>query len=427
MNAHQSLRNFFYLISFFIFFISSCFALDPNVEELVNYETKANRVAVRSNERVDIQHYEIPLELVGKDIASRMDKNIKDALIFNKNGVDYVRWVINPEDTLWHLEVEEFLRSKGLDSTKHTHLKGYMTASRSYIVEDLRTSAQFSIKVSTNMTGGNWRDKKQPIQDAKDIRVIADYVYNEQQVKPFEHIITMDEPGIFSIEVLDQAMVIRTLDGLVGSKKIYLPGFSAMHTRVGRQIALLNRSQNPEAFWREHYNKPLAKALAELAYRTGLTYDSPHSQNFLIELDQFLRPTGKIVIRDFGDSYLSKEYFAAKDRTDITENWTQKNVKSRYLRASVGIMHGNKFPTWLNETQYENWGKEFFQEYKKEFSRLSGVPEEKLRAPITRKHKYFKSKFKLQGTHWDNFFDAIKLETQLRATLPSFSCRNIFN
>ncbi|HRP08704.1 MAG TPA: 3'-5' exonuclease, partial [Gemmatimonadales bacterium] len=61
---------------------------------------------------------------------------------------------------------------------------------------------------------------------------------------------------------------------------------------------------DPAAFWNEHYNKPLARAIAEFAAITGMSYDSPHSQNFLVELDAGNRPTGRIVLRDFGDATL---------------------------------------------------------------------------------------------------------------------------
>jgi len=427
MTLKRLLQRLTLAIALLIAFISSALALDPNVQALVDYETLANKVALRSNERVDIFHYEIPLEIVGRDLADRIDPKIKDALIFKKDGKDYVRWVINPEDTQWHLEVKDFLESKGLDATAHTHLKGYMTASRSYIVEDLSTGAQFSIKVSTNKTGGHWKNKHQPIQDAKDIRAIADYVNEEKLAKPFEHLITMDEPGIFSIEALDQAMVIRTLDGLVGSEKIYLPGFSAVHTKTGRKIAKLNGSTDPESYWRENYNKPLARALAELAVRTGLTYDSPHSQNFLIELDANLRPTGKIVIRDFGDSYLCKDIFIAKGHSEIPANWTQKYVKEGVLKISVGIMHGNKFPTWLTNEQYQLWGEEYFTEYQKEFSRLSGIPASKLTANFGPNGKYFSGRYKIRGTHWKTFLEKMKLETTQRALFRGSNCRTVFH
>lgn len=427
MTLKHSLRNLSFSIALFISIISSVLALDPNVQALVDFETLANKVALRSNEKVDIEHYEIPLELVGSDIAERMDQSIKDALIFKKNGQDYVRWVINPEDTQWHLEVKQFLESKGLDASTHTHLKGYMTASRSYIVEDLTTGAQFSIKVSTNKTGGHWKNKHQQIQDAKEIRQIAEYVYQEQQAKPFQNLITMDEPGIFSLEALDQAMVIRTLDGLVGNERIYLPGFSAVHSKTGREIALRNGSTDPEQYWRENYNKPLAKALAELAVRTGLTYDSPHSQNFLIELDSNYRPTGKIVIRDFGDSYLCKDIVVAKGFPEIPANWTPKYVKEGVVKITVGIMHGNTYPVWLSDEKYEQWGEEFFTEYQKEFSRLTGIPKIALKANNGPNGAYFSGRYKIQGEHWETFITQIENETIQRATHSGPGCRTVFH
>ena len=426
MTMINYLRNFGLSIVLIIALISSALALDPNVQDLVDYETRSNAVARRSNDQVQIEHYEIPLELVGQDIADRMDPNIKKALIFKKNGTDYVRWVINPEDTQWHLEVKDFLESKGLSSQKHTHLLGSMTASRSYIIEDPATGAQFSLKVSTNKTGGYWKNKKQPIKDAEEIRTIADFVYEQQQIRPFEHLITMDEPGIFKLEAIDQAMVIRTLDGLVGTDKIYLPGFSAVHGETGKKIARLNGSNDPEKYWRENYNKPLARALAELAARAGLSYDSPHSQNFLIELDSNLKPTGRIVVRDFGDSYLCEDIFKAKGRAEITANWTPKYIKRGTLKVSIGIMHGNTYPTWLSDEQYDVWGDEYFEEHKKEFSKQTGIPVARLDADYFLNNTYYSGKYKIQGRAWETFLENVKTEAdEYRSNPRRLNCRFI--
>jgi hypothetical protein len=157
-------------------FGQSAFSISKEMHAMVRMETHSNAVAKRSSDYVQMEHYEIPLELVEKDIAERANKAFIDAMVFERDGKKYVRWVINPEDTKWHLEVANFLIRNGITPIKKTYFLGYMTASRSYIVVEPKTGTEFSIKMSTNNTGGNWKDKQQTWDDAKQIRMMTDFV-----------------------------------------------------------------------------------------------------------------------------------------------------------------------------------------------------------------------------------------------------------
>lgn len=356
-------------------------AISKEMQETVTYETKANAAGTRSDQKIMIENYEIPLDLLEKDVALRAPPEFVESLIFEKNGRKYVRWMINPEDTKWHLEVAKFLTENGVSTERHKYFEGYQTASRSYIVVDPKNGAEFSIKVSTDKTGGAWRDKKQTWEDASQIRMITDFV-NERvknQAK-LQNIILLDEAMAFGIKSLDQGMIIRSYDSLSNSGKHYVPGFSIMHDQTGRSLALKNRALDPATFWNKHYNQALARAIAEFTALTGMTYDSPHSQNFMVELDAEYKPTGKIVMRDFGDTYLSKEYFAAAKRPDIPVKWEVDNVKEKYLPVSVGILHGNKSPSWMDmandlnaNRSYDQWGRDFYTAFANEFEKQSGV------------------------------------------------------
>lgn len=381
--------------------------IDPEVAALVQFETRANAAGARSAEKVAIEHYEIPLKSLEKDIADRIPPNVRDSLIFEKNGEKHVRWIINPEDTKWHLEVEKWLKSKGLSTERHKHFNAYMTASRSYILEDPKNGAQFSAKVSTNQTGGAWRDKKQPIDDARQVRMAADYVREGVAEKPMLHSTIMDEPALFGIKELDQAMLVRTLDGLAEDNKVYLPGFSAVHDRVGAMIAKKNGSTNPAAFWNEHYNKPLGRALAEFTARFGLCFDSPHSQNFLVELDGNLKPTGKIIIRDFGDSYATQDFFAAKGRMDFIAKWEADNVIKGEIPMAIGVLHGNEMPSWIDNEEYMKWGREFFEEYEQELARLTGVPRAELKEQLYVSGRYFSKSYSAKSPAWNAYLKGL--------------------
>ena len=314
------------LLFLVLFHASLSFALSETVAQLIEWETQGNAVSERSPAPFAVQHYEVPLSMLEQDFAKNLDPRVRKSLIFTKNGEDYVRWVINPEDTKWHLELQRHLISRGLDARPKKFFTGYLTASRSMIVEDPNGTIAFSIKVSTNQTGGHWKDKKQPIDDARQVRMVSDYVDETAERMKFKYLVIQNEPLLLGLKDVDQALLVRSLADLTDNKVYYLPGFSAVHGSVGREIALKNGSTDPAKFWNEHYNKALANALAEMAARFGITYDSPHSQNFLVELDKNFKPTGRIVVRDFGDSYAMEEWFQALGQLDFLKRWEQDNI-----------------------------------------------------------------------------------------------------
>lgn len=378
----KSLR---YLIALSLMFVQlwslAVQAITKEMQNLVTFETKANAVATRSNEKIILENFEIPLELVESSVALRAPPEFVQSMIFERNGKKFIRWVINPEDTKWHLAVEKWLQKNNVSTQRHKYFEGYQTASRSYIAVDPKNGAEFSIKASTDTTGGNWVDKKQTWEDAWQIRMMTDFVNERLKNQPkLENIVLLDETMAFGIKEIDQGLVIRSYDSLSNSGKYYVPGFSIMHDETGRRIAKLNGSNDPATFWNKHYNQPLAKALAEFLALTGMTYDSPHSQNFLVELDKNSRPTGKIVLRDFGDTYLSREYFDAIGRSDIPDRWEVDNVRKGSMPVSVGILHGNKAPSWIDvftkgetSNSYTQWGRDFHQTFRQEFERQTGV------------------------------------------------------
>lgn len=436
-----------YLMSLLViavqFFTVLATAITKEMQETVTFETKANAAAARSDEKIMLEHYEIPLEFVEKDIAARAPQKFVDSLIFERDGKKYLRWVINPEDSKWHLRIARLLDKYGLSTRRHTYFEGYQTASRSYIAVDPHNGAEFSVKVSTNKTGGAWRDKKQTWADAQQIRKITDFV--DERVKSqvaLQNIILLDEPMAFGLRALDQGMVIRSYEPISNSGNHYVPGFSIMHEKTGRSLALKNHALEPAAYWNKHYNQPLARAIAEFAALSGMTYDSPHSQNFLVELSPDYKPTGKIVLRDFGDTYLSKNYFEVAGRPDILKIWEPTNVKDKYLPVSVGILHGNKTPAWMDlendfkgNKSYDQWGRDFFVTFHEEFAKQTGLRMQM--SPIERdwlkdangkptvRSKYISRTMYLDTPEGRDFLSLVK-KGRVRSHLQARFCSQVF-
>lgn len=441
MKLKRHFISLFVILSLF----SSVFAkaITKELQATVTYETKANAADERSDTKIMLEHYEIPLDFVEKDIAARTPPRFVESMIFEREGRKYVRWLINPEDSKWHLKIARWLDKYGLSTRRHTYFEGYQTASRSYIVVDPHNGAEFSIKVSTNKTGGAWRDKKQSWADAQQIRRITDFVDERVRAQvPLQNIILLDEPMAFGLRALDQGMVIRSYEPISNSGKHYVPGFSIMHDKTGRSLALRNRALEPAAYWNAHYNKPLARAIAEFAAVSGMTYDSPHSQNFLVELDAAYKPTGKIVLRDFGDTYLSKNYFEAASREDILKIWEPSNVKEKSLPVSVGILHGNKPPSWMDlqndfngNKSYDQWGRDFFETFNEEFVKQTGIrmqmspierkATEDVNGKLTIKGKYIGRLMYMNTPEGYEFLHLVK-QGRVRYNLQGRFCSQIF-
>jgi hypothetical protein len=404
--ADKSIMKIRFLVPLFLFLtIANAFAINPEVRKYLYYETKGNAAADRSNAKVLIKHFEIPLEIIEKDFSDRFPSEIRESLIFEKNGEKYVRWIINPEDTKWKSELTEYLQKKGLSTTEHQYFDAYQTASRSYVLHDPKSEATFSLKVSTNKTGGNWTDKKQTMADSFETRIATDYIQKIHRLNPFKNFKMLDEPAAFGIKEIDQGMMIRSLNELPQGKFIYLPGFTAVHDKIGEEIAHLNGYEDPAKFWNENYNKPLARSLAELSAKAGVTYDSPHSQNFLIELDHNLRPTGKIIFKDMGDIYLNKRMVKAFGGEKLIKAFPDENIYDNKIRAAVGILHGNSFPSWLSDEQYSQWGDDFYKEFDQELMRQTGVAREDIPTNWDRQGLYFSKSVETDSKAWNSYIE----------------------
>ncbi|NBO38221.1 hypothetical protein EBU99_06535 [bacterium] len=340
--------------------------------QLAKWEAEANGATKRASTLLKFKNYEIPAELIESDVAESTPKEIKNAFFFEKEGKKYVRWLIQPEDTKWYKDVEAFLEKKtGKKPVADEHFNGYLTASRSVIVVDPDTGYSFSLKASTNQTGGAWKDKKQDWKDGKDIRAVSDFVARIEKNLKLKTAVILQEPMAFGIADVDQSNVIRLLGEVATCDKYYLPGFSALHEQVGKELAGTN---NPVEFWNNNYAKPLGRALAEFAGVWGLSFDSPHSQNFLIELDKNKKPTGRIILRDLGDVYVLKEQTDLFGAQVVAQRlFEQGNLHNGNLQIAVGLLHGNVPPSWVRPEQYQNiWGISFFDAFEKEYTALTG-------------------------------------------------------
>jgi hypothetical protein len=129
--------------------------------------------------------------------------------------------------------------------------------------------------------------------------------------------------------------------------------------------------------------------------------------NFLIEMIG-VNPTGRIVMRDFGDTYALGDFFQASGRRDFLANWAQDNITFGQVNVSVGILHGNTMPTWMRDEHYQFWGVEFYRVFELELSAITGIPRDQLVAPMSRNGFYFHKYYSTGSAGWADYFRSLK-------------------
>lgn len=180
-------------------------------------------------------------------------------------------------------------------------LMAYLTASRSAVPVEF---SSFTMKTPTDRPHGDLgpRDigKLLTRNDIRDARLRNELFHRVDRVLG-------EDP--FLIKMFDVFALIEKSSGdgvlfrdisVLQDGHYYLPAFSIPY--VGRAIAALH-GRTFEEFFGEAYAEALGRVKARMLLRYGIQMDTPNSQNFLIQLDRNLRPTGRIVVRDIPDSY----------------------------------------------------------------------------------------------------------------------------
>ncbi len=289
--------------------------LPNSARYMVYLETSENPVGKRSPRPFWIEHLEIPLASLQEDIGLKMDPRVRESMIFeNAEGVKMVRWILNPEDSKYANEIIEKMSEKGLNLEKKRYFIGYSTSSRSCIVQDPKTGTTFSIKSSTNQTAGNWNDKKETVRAARAGRLMNDHIERDRKSGHNTALGIVNEPLAYYMPEVDQGIIIRQYDHFLKANQDtkLVPVFAFIHrarfyaSKAGYDVSQPGATQ-------EFIEKTLAKsggiASAELFMHYGIIYNSPHGQNFLVEVDKNEKPTGKLYARDYADSHLYEPIF----------------------------------------------------------------------------------------------------------------------
>ncbi len=303
------------------------YALNRAGQLLHHWETAVNPVLHPEDQHkypqiIKLPHVEIPLSFVQANLSAQMDESILKSLVFSKEGVPTIRWILAPGakdiavgsmTEIFNNELLDFLKSKKMDTSIHYEFTGYPTASTTYLIEDPNNKTVFFVKTSNSMApAGTYKVKKREPWESNDARIVNDYLTGLNREVPFKHFGFFPESAGFVLNGIGMALIIREAGDInekENSRKIYLPAFSALDPVLGAEIAKKNGFANANEFWSKMFPQLLASAVTELFVRTGLKFDSTHSQNYLFEMDAEMRLTGRIIFRDLADMMILKSFY----------------------------------------------------------------------------------------------------------------------
>ncbi len=357
-NCGNVIAVFFWAIFFTIAFISELSSaqirqqdiarISPEMRFLAKMENHYNPVdnEIRPDAPIELEHFEIPLRLAENLFTDAGPKLITDALLFTKANETWIRWIPNPDDTFYKDQLVQFLKDNQVDASSKRRFIGFRTSSRSVLVFDPVTGAEFSTKASTNNTRGNWKDKPETSSVAKVVTQVSNYVSRiipMMESKHVDHIVVAPEPGGFTIKGngIDQGMLIRTYPFKKGKRLI--PIFSLFHEEFGKKFAEANGYTDRLKFVREKLFPIWIKSIVQFSFTTGFMSNSAHGQNYLVEVDESLHLTGKVIHRDFADARINPVI--------ISRNGGSKEIIETYKRFSENN-YGNEV---LEGTREEGW------------------------------------------------------------------------
>lgn len=174
------------------------------------------------------------------------------------------------------------------------------TSSRTVVVVPEPGQPACSVKLPTNRPHPDFEqpEKTRLREEAEDAIRIAALIQRVDATLGADPTLTIVHEALtVLVPGSEHGFVVRDLRPLQDGH-FYLPALSIPW--VGRQIATLH-GEPFDLFWGRHYAEAVGRAKASLLVRYGLQYETPNPQNVLVQLDDSLRPTGAIVLRDLGD------------------------------------------------------------------------------------------------------------------------------
>ena len=237
------------------------------------------------------------------------------------------------------------------------------TASRSLLVE--LKGRVFSVKLPTDYPMGStqYREggKSNMVHDAwYSIERTKLIMSVDKNLQPDPHFVVLKEV----LSVIDRqtknGYVFRDMSSL-REDKYYLPAHAL--PVVGKEIAS-KQDADYHRFWSKHWAARMGVVQARLLIRYGLEPLGTNPQNYLIELDKALAPTGRIFWRDVADSTIvipiaSRIGLSKAVEADLAHDKGDRWGVRERVRAD------NETLTWLFPRDVKSWRRAHDEAYAK--------------------------------------------------------------
>ena len=397
--------------------------LPQNVAEWLHFEVKANPGSDknRTTDPIHLEHVDIPARLLSEDIGIGLRPEVYSSLVYEKDGEKFIRWIFNPEDTKYRDKIIHFVRAYAqVEPVIERKFVGYLTASRSVIVQNPDNGAIFSLKTSTNKTGGIWQDKKMTEFAAQVSRALSDFIASHAPSDHLKSFVALTEPYAAIAKEIDASFTVRDYPAFTDRKIRMLPFFTALDEEYGQQLALEMGSEDPTTCWKEHLFEPWGLAMAEEAAYYGLSPNSAHSQDYIIERDENGKPTKRIYARDLMDSDVDEMILQARHGTRVLEIF--KRAKELQIWKGKVLMRPIPFyvirwPKWITDNRFiEMMRGGFHEKFISRYKQITGVQDFTSSPYSYELERYF--------THEPNFLNWLK---KIRSRDPvTLSCEKVF-
>ncbi|RZA08638.1 MAG: hypothetical protein EOP11_04245 [Proteobacteria bacterium] len=295
---------------------------------------------------------------------------------FEKDGVPHVRWFIHPLADSRASKIATILKGRYGIEPKPTmgDTKFHFTSSRSLVLFDGDYDHAISMKASLPAAEGPFKNKEIHLKEFSAWSRLNKYISSVVPGGRTENMVLQHEPYGLGMKVgpYEDAFLFRDLSELTSEKKYLLPAFAVLNEKTGAAIAKLNGSDDPLKFWEKNLIEPLAKGMAELRAQSGAEHTSAHSQNLLVELDERMKPTGKVVLRDF-DFYIDAPVLKKLNNAISDVKGVAATDGKQY--HTFALRNGlQDLPSWMTEADYGRLTQNYFDTYRARFNEVVGLP-----------------------------------------------------
>jgi hypothetical protein len=264
----------------------------PTLEKWLEWETSRAFEAFEPEFKVSpVKLSLVPLKEVDVKRSARLPSELESTFLRG----DQVLWPKHPYNTV---EITPFFKAPELPEK----IRAWHTTSRSMVTTI--DGKVYGLKMPTNHPFGPNRveqinkafPKESMLSSMRRTEIIERI---DARLGPDPDLILLKDIFTVTDKITGHGFSIRDLRPL-NDGHYYFP--AQMLPTVGYDLAQKNGLSFGD-FVKNFWARPLGKLQAKLLFRYGIEYNPINPQNFLIQLDRNLKPTGKLACRDLGDSF----------------------------------------------------------------------------------------------------------------------------